>query len=68
MNTVQLGTTTRWGTVAAIGWITGERYYWLTNGPDDVAMLPASVVEGDAVATRTDGGAVRCVRRLDGTR
>lgn len=40
-----LGTITSWGAVAAVGMVGGERYYWMRRGLDDVAMMPASVVE-----------------------
>jgi len=38
------GTPTKWGRVAAIGWV-GERYYWLVARDGAVSMMPASVVE-----------------------
>jgi hypothetical protein len=34
-----------WGKVAAVGFIEGERYYWLTSHDGDVSMMPADVVE-----------------------
>lgn len=38
-----LGTMTRWGKIAMVGWV-GERYYWMVKGCC-VAMMPAGVVE-----------------------
>ena len=45
-----LGTRTRWGRVAAVGMINGERYYWFASRQgrtETVAMLPAATVEND---------------------
>ena len=42
---VRIGTKVApYGVVSAVGWIDGERYYWLTDG-QRVAMMPAMVVE-----------------------
>lgn len=46
---IALGTRTRWGIVAAIGLLSGERYYWMVSEKKgtapSVAMMPACVVE-----------------------
>jgi hypothetical protein len=34
-----------WGTIKMIGWIGGERYYWLIGKRGCVSMMPAEVVE-----------------------
>lgn len=41
---IALGTKTRWGKVAAIGWI-GERYYWLISKDGVVSLMPATVID-----------------------
>lgn len=33
------------GQVSMIGWISGERYYWLRDSSGSVSMMPADVVE-----------------------
>jgi len=42
-----LGTKTRWGKIAAVGTVEGERYYWMIRPgkPLSVAMIPAIDVE-----------------------
>jgi hypothetical protein len=40
-----LGTKTRWGKIAAVGFIGGERYYWMIDRYGTVAMMPADAVE-----------------------
>lgn len=42
---VAIGTETYWGRVAAVGWITGERYYWMVDDGGGVAMIDAITVE-----------------------
>lgn len=42
---LQLGTKTRWGKIAAVGFIGGERYYWMIDRYGTVAMMPADAVE-----------------------
>jgi len=50
---LELGSRTRWGTVAAILWLSGERYYLLVEEATasvpclvtSVSLLPACVVE-----------------------
>lgn len=37
-----------YGTVQAVQWMSGERYYFLVNKRGDVAMLPACCVEPEA--------------------
>ena len=35
-----------WGKIAAVGFLNGERYYWLIDLEDEsVSMMPADVVE-----------------------
>lgn len=34
-----------YGKIAAIGWLQGERYYWLIDKYGTVSMMPAFVVE-----------------------
>jgi hypothetical protein len=41
---LRLGSRTQWGTVGAVGFTGGERYYWLRLG-NMVSMLPATTVE-----------------------
>lgn len=62
---LKLGEKTKWGEVAAIGCLSGERYYWFvspTTGrlAEVVAMMPASTVEpnGIALITITPGCAI----------
>ena len=47
-NPLPLGTETRWGKIAAVGIIGGERYYWMVVDQYLVTMFPADVVEGEA--------------------
>jgi len=39
------GTQTRWGTVSAVGTISGERYYWLIDRNSVMSLMPSDVVE-----------------------
>lgn len=53
---LKLGERTRWGEVAAIGCLSGERYYWfVSSATDKLAMMPAPTVEpaGTALITIT---------------
>ena len=59
---LELGEQTKWGTVAAIGTLSGERYYWFTSPATDkmaaaVAMLPASTVEETEYYGKKEGEA-----------
>jgi hypothetical protein len=40
-----LGTQTQWGKIGAVGYIQGERYYWMIDEDGSVSMMPAFVVE-----------------------
>jgi hypothetical protein len=42
---IPLEAKTRWGRVVAIGFIGGERYYWMISRWGTVSMMPAFVVE-----------------------
>jgi hypothetical protein len=42
---ISLGTRTKFGKVSAIGFISGERYYFLINKFGVVSMMPAAVIE-----------------------
>lgn len=44
---LEIGTETRWGTIAAVGAGTalGERYYWIVDKNGDTSMMPAMCVE-----------------------
>ena len=42
---LMLGTKTRWGKIAAVENISGERYYWIIDKCGTVSMLPACIVE-----------------------
>ena len=49
---VKLGTKTKWGRVAAVGSIGGERHYWMVKEATStkalcVSMMPADMVESD---------------------
>jgi len=39
------GTQTKWGKIAAVGIITGERFYWMVSAEGVISMMPADVVE-----------------------
>lgn len=45
MNIIPIGTETRFGKISMIRTINGERYYYMVNKYDDVAMIPASTLE-----------------------
>lgn len=45
MKMVMIGAKTRWGVVAAVGWV-GERYYWMVQPDGSISMMPADMVEG----------------------
>ena len=55
-----LGTKVRpWGTIGAISYRDGERYYMFTNGPNDVALMDAHTVETQYLCgggSQSDGG------------
>ena len=40
---LRLGTMTRWGKIGAIMWLSGERYYMMSNG-ECVSLMPETVV------------------------
>lgn len=40
-----LDSMTPWGRIAAVAYISGERYYFLINKHGTVSMLPADIVE-----------------------
>lgn len=40
-----LGDTTYWGEIVAIGFMNGERYYWMIDKRGVVSMIPARVME-----------------------
>ena len=42
---IPIGTKTKWGKIAAIRTIEGERYYFMVDKDGGVAMMPANVVE-----------------------
>ena len=42
---LSLDSQTKWGRIAAIAWISGERYYFMIDKNGSVAMMPALVVE-----------------------
>jgi len=43
---LKLGTVVKpYGKVSAVGFISGERYYWFVDKYGSVAMMPASAVE-----------------------
>ena len=42
---LRLGDQTRWGRVGAVGFICGERYYFMVSKTDVVSMIPAIIVE-----------------------
>lgn len=47
---IPLGTVVKpWGKIVAIGFISGERYYWFVeiNDPNCVAMIPGFMVESE---------------------
>ena len=44
-----------WGKIAAIAFISGERYYFMRGKRGEIAMMPWSVVE-IAPHSATDGG------------
>jgi len=45
---IPLGTIVKhWGKVAAVGYISGERYYWLVDKRGSVSMMPADTVESE---------------------
>jgi len=39
-----IGESTQWGIISAVGNLGGERYYWIVNG-NLVSMIPACEVE-----------------------
>lgn len=41
---LKLGTMTKWGKIAAIGMVEGERYYWMV-GKGGISMIPAATAE-----------------------
>lgn len=42
---IPIGTKTFWGTIKAVRFDCGERYYFMVDKRGDVAMMPADVVE-----------------------
>ena len=56
-NPLPIGTLTEWGTIRAIGSISGERYYWCSHGRGDISMIPASLAEPMASKTAEKGPA-----------
>lgn len=55
-----LGEHTQWGTVGAVGILSGERYYWFVSEgtykyTTGVSMLPASTVEPIAAGLGVTG-------------
>ena len=42
---IPLGSETNYGTVHAVGYVGGERYYWLIDKKGTVSMMPSCVVE-----------------------
>ncbi len=40
-----LGSRTRWGKIASVAILSGERYYFMVDKHGEVAMMPAMVVE-----------------------
>ena len=42
---IPLGTKTKWGKIAAVGFRDGERYYMMIDKHGSVALMPAEAVE-----------------------
>lgn len=44
MSILPLGAMTPWGKIAAVGVLSGERYYWMLDKHGTISMMPATVV------------------------
>lgn len=44
---INMGSDTKWGKIIGIGFIGGERYYWMQDKHGAIAMMPWSVVEAE---------------------
>lgn len=42
---LKINSKTKWGKIKAIGFISGERYYWMIDKYGCISMMPACVVE-----------------------
>ncbi len=41
----KIGSKTKFGKVAMMGFISGERYYWMIDKHGTVSMMPAIIIE-----------------------